>query len=242
MKKIYLLLLIVLIPSMIMAKEYYIKDINYKINIDENYMVFTRDNLENNEELKSLGITVDRMKTIMSNSNIYLDIIDKSSKKEILLVVPKKEITINNYSNFPNNFLESSAKLYAENVGAEKYDTYKAKHNFITVDYYDSKTGYYIVNYYTVVNAKGYNLQLQKTTPITDDEKAELRTMVESINIEILDDYKVEKESVQKAINDSNKSGFNWKRIIVYMVIGAIVGGLSSLIGLLVKKHQKAGE
>ena len=56
MKKI-LLLIISLFPFLVMAKNYEIKDINLKLNASDEWIVFTRDNLDNNKDLEDLGLT-----------------------------------------------------------------------------------------------------------------------------------------------------------------------------------------
>ena len=62
MRKIILCLLVVLLPVFVFAKEYKLEDIDInKLNVnDEEYIVLTRDNLDNNSDLETLNINKDK--------------------------------------------------------------------------------------------------------------------------------------------------------------------------------------
>lgn len=220
---------------MIFAKEYEVEDINIKLDIKDDFIVLTRDNLENNEDLNNLNITKDTMQTMMTINNIYLDIIKKDISYEILVVVPKTVLGFNNLSNANDELLNSLKDELVKKTGAEISSVYKSNHNYILVDYFDDKTGYYIVNYYTVVNANGYNFQLQKKSVITESDKQELKEIVDSVSIKVLDEYKNEKtDTVGK-----NKK-FDYKTIIYGAIIGAVAGLISYIIGTVIKKKKSS--
>ena len=241
MKKIMIFLLILLFPFMIFAKEYENKDINIKLNIKDELIVLTRDNLENNSDLTSLNITQENMKTMMEGNNIYFDIIKKDLSYEILVVVPKTNLEFRNLSNATDQLLNDLRKELVKKTGAEISSVYKANHNYIIVDYHDDKTGYYIVNYYTIVNTNGYNFQLQKKTPITEEEKKELKEIVDSVNISVLDEYKEETKETKDTIdNYEKKKGFDYKNIIYGALIGACAGLISYFVGLVIKKKKSS--
>ena len=159
MKKIIVILAVFIFPYFVFAEEMEINDINMKFNINDSYIILTRDNLDNNEDLAKLNIPEDYMKQTMEQNNIYVDIIKNDISYEILVVVPDIKLTYYNLSNATDNMLDELRSELVRKTGAEISSVYKAIHDYIMVDYYDSNTKYYIVNYYTVENSKGYNFQ-----------------------------------------------------------------------------------
>ena len=239
MKKL-MMLTILLLPIFVFGMEYHDSSINLTMNVD-NYMVFTRENLKNNTDLDKLKITEEQMMEIMNKNSIYFDIIPEDLSHEILVVIiSEKNMLFNNLANASDSFLNELGNELAKRVGLDKSDIYKNEYAYIIRDYYDSKSGYNIINYYTVVNAKGYNFQLQKKERITDDEKNNFKKMIDSVDIEVLDEYKNESEEVKKALNNDNKSGFDWKNILIKSLIGALIGGLGGfLLNFINKKIKK---
>ncbi len=62
MKKLLVLLTCLLfIPVNIYCKTYDLNEVNLSLDFNDDWYVFTRYNLDNNKELKSLGITKDYM-------------------------------------------------------------------------------------------------------------------------------------------------------------------------------------
>lgn len=240
MKKIITFLSILLFPIIIFAKEYSANDINIKLDIQDDYIVFTRDNLDNNSDLSNLKLTKENMEKLMLSNNIYLDIIKNDISYEILLVVPNTKLEFNNLTNATDEILNDLKDELVKQTGSKVANVYKANHNYIVVDYFDEKTNYYIVNYYTVVNAKGYNFQLQKKSEITDTEKQELKKIVDSVNIKILDEYKEESSETQEKIDNYSKKGFDYKNIIYGAIIGAIAGLISYAVSIFIKKKKSS--
>lgn len=238
MKKILFLIIFMLFPFMVIAKNYNVNDLNLQLDLSDDYIVLIRDNLDENEGLEKLGITKEYMKELMEKSSIYADIIPNDISYEILVVSPEIKLTINNLKNVTDDILDSLRKQLSNKVNADNSSIYKGKYHFVLIDYYDANSGYYIYNYYTVVNARGYNFQLQKMKAITNEEKDSLKKIIDSVDIQVLDEYQKETEEVQKQIDNYRKGGFNWKRVIIYSVVGAVVGGLSSFIILLIRKRR----
>jgi len=226
MKKI-LLLIISLFPFLVMAKDYDIKDINLKFNVSDEWIVFTRDNLDNNKDLEDLGLTKDDLLPSYKLQGIYFDGIKDDI--ELLVMVPNIKLEVNNLSNFSDNLVKDTAKELGKKVNTDNFSTYYAKHKFATVNYYDAKTQLYIVNYYTVVNAKGYNFQIQKSTEITDDDIKSLEKIIDTVEIETLPAY--EKD-------ETKEKSFSFKNILIDALIGAAVGGLGALVLKLTKKKS----
>lgn len=223
--------IVLFMPIIVLAKEYQVDDINLKVGIPDDYIVLTRDNLKDNSDMEELGISEEYMVSAMNLGNIYLDIIAKDISYEILVIVPKIDIAMNTLANVSDSMLKEVLEAMKEKTGATIGSVYKSNYNYTMVEYYDSKMNYNIVNYYTVVNAKGYNIQLQKKGTITEEEKNNLKNIVDSVNIKVLDQYKENKKT------EGTKS-FNWKKVIIGTIVGAAAGGIGSTIGLLIKKKM----
>ena len=235
MKKI-LLLVIMIFPIFVFGMEYSDSSVNLTVNVD-NYMVFTRDNLKDNLGLDELGLTEEEMLDIMNKNELYFDIIPNDLSHEILVIVPNEKTLLNNLSNAPEKFLNEVGDELASSVGLDKSIVYKNKYVYLVRDYYDKNSGYNIINYYTVVNAQGYNFQLQKKGDILDEERNTLKRIVDSAEIKILDKYKDESVEVKEAI--SNKSGINWKNVLIKAAVGGICGAIGGVIISLINKKRK---
>lgn len=224
MKRIMVFWLVLLLPIFVLAKEYTISDINIKLDVNEDYIVLTRDNLNNNPDLIKLNVTEEYMKTVMENNNIYLDIIKNDLSYEILVVVPKTTPLFNNLSEATDEELSTLKNIIIKETGDNMPIVYKNDYSYITVNYHDSN-GYYNMNYYTVFNSRGYNIQLQKKTAITDSDKSDLNEIVDSITFI--------KES-------DNKEPFNYKIIILGVVLGLIAGIITYIIGTKIIKKKSS--
>ena len=224
MKRIMVFWLVLLLPIFVLAKEYNISDINIKLDVNEDYIVLTRDNLNNNPDLEKLNVTEEYMKTVMENNNIYLDIIKNDLSYEILVVVPKTTPLFNNLSEATDEELSTLKNTIIKETGDNMPIVYKNDYSYITVNYHDSN-GYYNMNYYTVFNSRGYNIQLQKKTAITDSDKSDLNEIVDSITFI--------KES-------DNKEPFNYKIIILGVVLGLIAGIITYIIGTKIIKKKSS--
>ncbi len=240
MKKIGLFIIMFLFPILVFAKEYTVEEVNLKLSLNDDWYVFTRSNLNGNKGLEELGISKEKLLTTLEKSSIYIDSIPKGKEFEFLLVIPKTDLEVNNLNNYTDSLLEEVKGTFKERFDTEKCDIYKTdNHKFIVIDYYDSNLKYYIVNYYTIVDNKGYNFQLQKKSEVTDTEKAELKKIVDSIKINVLDDAK---EDDQKIIEEaeSKKKNNIWANAIKWAIIGGAIGGLSGFIGLLIRKKKSS--
>lgn len=233
MKKLMAFLIIALFPFFVFAEEYVDSNIRVKLDVSDDYIVLTRNNIANNPNLSKLNLTEDQIRDIMGKSGIYFDIVKNDISYEILVVVPDVDLPINNLTGISDALLDSFKKEAANKVGASISSIYKNNYDFIVVDYYDDSMGYYIVNYYTVVNSKGYNFQIQKKTTITDEDKNNLKKIVDSV--EFLDFNETKSVVNDNKPSDNLKKPFNY-RIIIYGVIIGVMAGLISYFIISKKK------
>ena len=88
-----------------------------------------------------------------------------------------------------------------------------------------------IVDYYAVINKKGYTFKIQKKEEFSEGELNELDKMIENIIISDKDNN-VNEDDIQPLI-DTKKGG---NSVLTGTIIGAIIGGIIGLIGYIIKK------
>jgi len=231
MKRIIVFWLVLLVPVIVFAKEYESSIINMKISVNANYIVLMQDNLENNPDLEKLNVTKENMLKLMQGNNIYFDIVKSDLSYEILVVVPKTKVEYSDLSHASDLELRNLKEAIIKETGDKVPIIYKNDYTFMVVSYYDDN-GYYNVNYHTVINHQGYNIQLQKKGEITIDEQNELREIIDSIYFK---DFDVKKDNSVKSTTTIKKS-FDHKIIVYSIIIGVIAGLITYYI---LAKHSK---
>jgi hypothetical protein len=228
MKRIMVFWLVFLLPIIVFAKEYEMKDIDIKLNVDDDFIVLTRYNLDYNTDLDKVGVTKDYLENVMENNNIYFDIIKPDLSYEILVVVPKTTPLYKDLREATEEELKVLKETIVKQTGDSLPIVYKNDYAFIVVDYKD-KNGYNIINYYTVINSRGYNIQLQKKDKITEEDKEDLSDIIDSIV------FNENKE------NENNKKPFDYKIILYGAIIGLMAGIITYVIGskIIMKKSSK---
>lgn len=228
MKRIMVFWLVFLLPIIVFAKEYEMKDIDIKLNVDDDFIVLTRYNLDYNTDLDKVGVTKDYLENVMENNNIYFDIIKPDLSYEILVVVPKTTPLYKDLREATEEELKVLKETIVKQTGDSLPIVYKNDYAFIVVDYKD-KNDYNIINYYTVINSRGYNIQLQKKDKITEEDKEDLSDIIDSIV------FNENKE------NKNNKKPFDYKIILYGAIIGLMAGIITYVIGskIIMKKSSK---
>ena len=127
-----------------------------------------------------------------------------------------------------NTKLENIKKEITNKVGTDKVSTYKNKYDYLVFEYVYKDTGIYIINYYTVINSRGYNIQLQKKTNITEEERNSLKKIVDSI------DYKVVEEVIYE-----DKPKFNYMNLVYGAILGLMAGIITYYIGMTIKRLKQ---
>ena len=214
MKRIMVFWLVLFLPIFVFAKEYEDVDINMKLDLNDDYIVLTRHNLKNNPSFGLLNVTEEYMDKVMETNNIYFDIIKSDLSYEILVVVPKTKPQYKDLREASEDELKELKNVILKDTGDKMPIIYKNEYPFVVVNYKD-KDNYNIINYYTVIDSRGYNIQLQKLGTITEKEELELMNVVDGIEF-------IEK----KEIKEETKEPFNYM-IILY---GAIIKMKKSMI------------
>jgi len=223
MRKIlmFLLAFMLLIPIGLSAKEIKVTDV---ISVDlneEEWYIFTRDNIQDNPDLKELNISSDYMKNLFTTNDCYLDALtflseDTSNFIEMFVQIKgiEEKDTIDYLGYYSKSEIKDLAKEVAKTVNTNKYSIYENdKYTFIKLEYVSSSVS--LIHYYTVINNKGYNIKFQKMKDFTEAEKKQVENILDKIKLEL-----PEKTS---RINGAIEG------VVIAAIIGGAVIGITNL-------------
>ena len=186
MKKILLFVLLMLVPIVGDATTFELKNTDMDITIDESeWYVFTPDNILDNPELEELGLTYEYMLESFQNNQAYLDAIlfYYDSEDYIELFVRKVALEdIGNLVNYDDDFIERFGQALADEQKVN-YEIYRTNYPFVLLDYQDQ--GFYLQEYYTIVNGNGYTITAQKPNAFSREDKARVEKIVDSVSFEV---------------------------------------------------------
>lgn len=231
MKKILFMLVLLILPIIVNATHYTAEDLTIDIN-DDNWMVFTRDNIENNPELSKLGVDSNTLKIQMNTFGMYIDAIstfDNVNYVEMFIFVKElEEKTMNLHKYKDKDAMEVGETIYSK-YKPSRLELYKTKRlTYIVSEYTDKVNGktLYLTDYYTVINGRGYTIKVQSPGAFDEEGKNAIEKMIISISFKLNKTYE--------------KSPY--KNTWVYVIICAVVGGgLGAVSAVLKNKKKKMG-
>jgi hypothetical protein len=193
MKKVLFILIILLIFSTItFAGTYEIKDINLSISFDDSWIIFTRDNIVGNENLKTLGIQEGDLQKMLIDNNIYLDAasIDNDKYIEILVgYVSSEKIfseagkqNFNDLKDLNKKEIDEFARGVMESRNINKDGNYEIYENanakYILLEYtLEDSTKEYV----TVVNGSLYSVQILSNYDAETNSNINIQNIIDSI-------------------------------------------------------------
>ena len=224
--------LLSLLPLGVYAEEFKINETDISIEFDTNeWNVFTRDNIENNPNLDKLGIDYNTLNKTMNDNYIYLDAIFLNNNNNLEFIIRKtKADSIINFSNYTDDDILDIAKGLADKQNSNNYDIYKNNYKYAYLDYTDK--GYYLVEYYTVVNGDSYTITVQKTSSINSNEKEQIKNIIDTIKFDV--DETLEEENSETGIKFSTISKY-----VRSAIIGAVIAIVVCLIYFIFKKKNR---
>ena len=227
MKKILLFVVMMVLPIGVYATTFDLKDTDMHITFDEDlWYVFTPDNIENNSELEDLGISYDYMVESFQETEAYLDAIlfFADSDDFIEIFVRKSEVEdVKNLANYEQSDFEELGEALAEKQNAS-YEIYQKNYPYIKLVYQDQ--GFYLNEYYTIVNGYGYTITAQKPYEFTNEDALRVQEIVDSITFDVDETLK-------------EPSTFDWKKVFQYAIIGALAAAFVSVLFTLIRKNKK---
>ena len=196
MRKCFMMmvLMLVLVPGFVAHAEgseqdYTINDLNMTISLNQDWYTLTKNTMLSEEELDLLGMSQTEFEDFFTNNQIDL----YSTSENFDFFIRSNDSDINNLNNYSDQEINSLADEIARNTSSLEYQLWKNKNlTYIESSYYDSINSLYIYEFYTVVNRKNITFSAQKETEFTNQDKTEIKDIMENVKIEVLDQYKKE--------------------------------------------------
>ena len=221
MKKIVFSLIMVLcMPLMVKAQSFDVPSADMSLDIPDSWYVFTRDNLEGNSDLEELEISTEEMTDYLEEYNLYVDAFDENYDFFVYMTETEDVGSLPDYYDFE---LEEFATEIMNSYGATSYEIYDDNYKFVRIEYFESD--YYVIDYYTIIDNKGYILSIQKLSEFNNDERKMMEDIVDSVHF---DNYEAED---------------NKEIIVVAIGIGlVIVLGIAAIVIAKVKDKNESKE
>lgn len=242
MKRLLCILLSIMMCGMVFvpvgayATAFSVYGTDMTIDVDDSeWYVFTRDNIRDNPELQELGISEEYMENVFEENDAYMDAIlffEDGSFVELFIKMKSVDTGIANLSNYDDDEVTEIAEDLAEEHDIEDYSVYKTRYKFVKLESYDKKYGYYLCEFFTVVNKDGYTLTFQSATPFTDAEYEEIEDMVSSIRFDVDESLKEPNPFFNSVVT----------RTLAGAAVGGVVGGGIALFSKKKKKAQNRDE
>jgi hypothetical protein len=235
MKRLFCLLLAVALcamayfPVTASAAKYAVSGTDMTVELDDSqWYVFTRDNVKDNPELEEFGLTEEDMNKIFRDNYAYMDaILFYGDVDYVELFVRKKAVDSGmvNLSNYDDDEVEELTEELAKKQGAKDYEVFETRYKYAKLEYVDESLGYYLCEFFTVVNKEGYTLTFQSTFPYTDAEYEEIERIVRSVRFDVDESLKEKKPLTVNILRTT--------------AVGAVVGGAAGGVMALINKKKK---
>ena len=242
MKKILVILIIsvLILPKVVYGQTLKITDTDVTLDLDETvWTIFTRENINDKDRLDKFGLTYEYMNNVFQKNNAYLDAFtfwDEERTQTIeLFVIMQKDSKVKNLNVYNDNEVEEIIKDIAKEKEVNKYSVYKNDNSIF--GYFESQdSGLYLVEYVTIINNMDYVFKFQSSYPYDKNMIDVTASIMDTVKFE----YTITEEDKKNKneIKEEKKDSF-WTRVFIGGTIGAIVGGISSLIVSLIKKKSK---
>lgn len=227
-KKILLLAILFFIPILkTNAQTLELSDINIKLDLDDDFITFTRNNLSDNPNLSKFQLTEQNMKSKFIDNDIYVDAI-LNNKLEFILQVTKADLeNINNLSYCDKNELKEILNDYKDVTTIKSASIYENKYKFISTNQFSNN--YHVLSYYTIVNGNSYKFWIQSREEFSQDEKKYLSNAINSVIF-------TENEEKKNCLLETNS---NINKYLFSCIKGAIIGIVSYMMIIFLKKIKK---
>ena len=239
MKKILFILISVLlfIPA-VYATSLKVDETDATVDLGEGWIAFTRGNIKGNKTLEEYNITEEYMNNFFQNNQAYLDAVlfaDDGKVLEMFIRINDNK-AIKNASNQSDDFMKELADEYKKEINSDNVTTYNSSYKWVVLDHVDNDK--YLVEYITIVNGKNYTFTLQCSREITSEEKKMFKGIIDKVSFDI-------DETLIETYNYKKDRGF-WSsaigKMLIYGGIGALTGGLTTLLKKKKKNENETNE
>ena len=235
-KKILFVILLFFIPVFVSAKSYEISETDVTLDLDSDWLVFTRDNIKDNKKLEELEISYEYMNEFfLNNPKVYADILKLNDDYFIEFFVKKAQVDdVTNLSLFTDEEVLDFAKEMSNQIGTDNYYAYNSK-DYKFVYWNCISEGLYLQEYVTIVNNDMYVFTFQKNVEFNDNDKDDLKKVIDNIsfNVKVRED---KKDPIVESVGGSRLSvAF---KAIIGALVGGVVGGICGFIFYTLKKKK----
>lgn len=237
---VFLLVTGVFISAASASANYDIGELYMSISIPDNYMVFTRDTNANDPNLAVIGMDKETLNKQFTESDIYLDAIEKDNSTQIIIVMSEDSSTRKIFDlnlctdEEKTEIAEEEQKLNAFQEAGVKYTGYTfykyGQANFICFDI-ARNTDENTLNsrqYFTMINGQAISIIIYSSNgSISAEQEAVIKSAVDSISF----------SEVKKKPTGALTSVISWAIIIVII---AAAFGIYRYITVKSKKKKQA--
>jgi len=230
MKRLVLFICLLFVPLLVNAQEYQINDLT--VDIASSWEVYTRDNVVGNEKLAERGLDGRDVLKNMESNYMYMDMLRIEGNNVVEGFVFIKDVASDGIMNLhkysDKEVLEVGKKAYNQ-YDPNTLKVYTANgYKFVYVEYLGSLNGASmgIIDYYTVINGKGYTFKFQSTQSLVD-YKESFKKIIDSTHFKVEEKY--EKNPQSKSL---------LQRLIVPIVVTVVCAVVGVLAGIVSKKKN----
>ena len=230
MYKKILFLFLVLMPLNVNASTYEAKDLS--INLDDNeWIVVTKDNVDNITGLEELGLSSSHVKSVMSQDSLYIDAMKKENDGSFFeLRVLTAELEGNTKLKHLHEFSEEDLSGYAEGIkytlGISSYEVFTTTNGYKYVYVQYINNGNHVEAYFTVINYDTYIISTSHSDEFTPAEKEHIKSIVGSVEF---DGVKPNETEDIKPLNP----------FITGAIVAACLAALGAIFGRNAKQNKK---
>ena len=209
-KVLFGLIGILMLPLVVNAQSVDVGSAYLDLELPDSWYVFTRDNLEGNTDLEELELTEDYVMEYFLEYSMYVNSFDDDYDFYVYMSDTEDIGNLDDYYNFE---VDDLAVELMDMYGADSYEIYDNDYKFIRMDY--ESDGYYILDYYTIIDDKSYIFSIQKLSELTETDMNTMEEIVDSVHF---DNY------VDNGLNEIIIVSIGVSIVVILMLIVYIVG------------------
>ena len=229
---VFAISLFLVLPLSVQANTFELSGTDMSVEIDDSeWLVFTRDTIEDDAMMEELGASYDDLHDILYNNDAYMDAVlygEYGDFVELIIRKTEQDPGKVNLSNYSDEDVLEFAEALAERQGADDYSIYETEYKFVRAEYKDKNVDYYICEYVTIVNKESYTLTFQSPTKYDEEDYEVITEIVESVSFD-----------VDASLKEKTQDSFG-KTVMFGAIKGAIIGGISGGLAAWIIKITKA--
>lgn len=205
-KKFLLIVAVFLIvPTNVFGKTYKVTNSGFEVFFDEQiWDVFALNKLINVELLEKYDSDNEDMQNYLNENSMYIYAIYNGEEIFEFAVRYSSEIVNDKRISY-----DQLGAAIAEQRGADNYEIYKNKYNYVKLEYYEPVYNMYLIEYHIIINSQYYLFTAQKEIQFSEDEKSAIKEVIDSVEFH---------ENTKKAF----KFQIDWMDIIEYGISSTV--------------------